>query len=216
MSRPSPREIFRRTTARIYCFADSTAMCRRLLEAGARIIQLRHKSASDAEFAEIARGMQALVRTREDALLIVNDRVEIALTIGADGIHVGQQDRDAREVVRRAPPGMVIGVSARTVEEALRAEAAGASYLGVGSIFPTATKTDAQVIGLEGLRRVVAAVRLPVVAIGGITPETVPAVLAAGARFCAVISAVNQAPDPAEALRRLLAACEKTPQEQGE
>lgn len=216
MNRPSPREIFRRTASRIYCFADSPDLCRRLLAAGGRIIQLRHKSASDAEFRDLALRMQALVRAREDALLIVNDRVDIALAIGADGVHVGQQDLDAREVVRHAPPGMVVGVSARTPEEARRAEAAGATYVGTGSIFPTATKDDAPVIGLEGLRRVVAAVRIPVVAIGGITQATAREVLAAGARFCAVISAVNRAPDPAEALRRLLAACEEPPGDQGD
>ena len=216
MNRPPPREIFRRATARIYCFADSPELCRRLLAAGAQVIQLRHKTASDAEFRDLALRMQELVRAREDALLIVNDRVDIALAIGADGVHVGQRDLDASEVVRRAPPGMVIGVSARTPEEARRAEAAGATYVGAGSVFPTATKADARVIGLEGLRRVVAAVRLPVVAIGGITQATVGEVLAAGARLCAVISAVNQAPDPAEALRRLLAACAELPGDQGD
>lgn len=211
MKRPAPREIFRRTRARVYCFADTPALCRLLLDAGARIIQLRHKTASDDEFREIAREMLVRVRDFEDALLIVNDRVEIALEIGADGVHVGQKDLDAREVVRRAPPGMIVGVSARTPDEARRAEAAGAAYLGVGSVFPTGTKSDARVIGLEGLRRVVAAVSLPVVAIGGITEASLREVLATGARFCAVISAVNQAPDPAAALQRMLAACEDLP-----
>ncbi|MEJ5357179.1 MAG: thiamine phosphate synthase [Desulfobacterales bacterium] len=211
MNRPTPREIFRRTRARIYCFADTPALCRLLLDAGARVIQLRHKTAPDDEFRDLAREMLKQVRACEGALLIVNDRVEIALSIGADGVHVGQEDLDAREVVRRAPPGMLVGVSARTPEEARRAEAAGAAYIGAGSVFPTGTKRDAKVIGLEGLRRVVEAVSLPVVAIGGITEASVREVFAAGARFCAVISAVNQAPDPAAALRRLLAACEKFP-----
>jgi len=114
-----------RHPGRIYCFADTPEMCRVLLEAGARVIQLRHKTAGDDEFRRLARAMLAEVRRFDDALLIVNDRVDIAIEVGADGIHVGQEDLDAREVLRRAPQAMILGVSARTPAEARAAAAAG-------------------------------------------------------------------------------------------
>jgi thiamine-phosphate diphosphorylase len=210
----SPKDIFRRSPQRIYCFADTPELCRRLLGAGARVIQLRHKTADDAAFRRLAAAMLACVRTVEDALLIVNDRVEIAREVGADGIHVGQEDLDCREVVRRVPPAMIVGVSARTPDLARRAAAAGATYVGAGAVFATATKPEAEVIGLKGLSAVAASVEIPVVAIGGITLEAVRPVLAAGARYCAVISGINDAPDPALALARFLAAAAALPPDQ--
>ena len=167
-------DIFLRTPARIYCFADTVELCRTLLDAGARVIQLRHKTADDAAFGRAVE-MLDCVRSYEDAVLIVNDRVDIALDIGADGIHVGQEDRDCREVVRRAPASMIVGVSARYPDVARSAAAAGATYVGAGAVFATPTKPEAVVIGLKGLQAVVAAVDIPVVAIGGITRASPPA-----------------------------------------
>lgn len=198
------RDIFLRSPGRIYCFADSVALARTLLEAGARVIQLRHKTADDAAFLRIAAAMLACVRSFEDAVLIVNDRVDIALEVGADGIHVGQEDRDFREVIRRAPAETIVGVSARYPTEARAAAAAGATYVGAGAVFATPTKPEAVVIGLQGLQAVTAAVDIPVVAIGGITHANLRPVLAAGVRYAAVISDINDAPDPAAALSRLL------------
>lgn len=197
------KHIFLRHPGRIYCFADSPALCRVLLNAGARVIQLRHKTADDPEFRRIAKAVLAEVRRFPDAVLIVNDRVEIAVEVGADGVHVGQEDPDAHEVLRRVPPGMIVGVSARTPALAAAAAAAGVDYLGTGSVFPTPTKADAVVIGLEGLRRVIAAVGLPVVAIGGVTRANLRPVLQAGARYAAILSDINSAPDPAAAYRDL-------------
>jgi thiamine-phosphate pyrophosphorylase len=190
---------------RIYCFADTPGICHVLLGAGARVIQLRHKTAGDAEFRRLAHAMLAEVRRFTDALLIVNDRVDIAIEVGADGIHVGQEDLDAREVLRRAPQAMLLGVSARTPAEARAAAAAGADYIGAGSVFATPTKADAVVIGLSGLREVAAAVELPMVAIGGITRANLRSVLRTGVRYAAIISDINAAPDPAAAYRELAA-----------
>jgi thiamine-phosphate pyrophosphorylase len=198
-------DIFLRTPARIYCFADTVVLCRTLLDAGARVIQFRHKTADDAAFASAAREMLDCVRSYDDAVLIVNDRVDIALNIGADGIHVGQEDRDCREVVRRAPASMIVGVSARYPDLARSAAAAGATYVGSGAVFATPTKPEAAVIGLKGLQAVVKAVDIPVVAIGGITRASLRPVLETGVRYCAVLSGINDAPDPAAALLRFLA-----------
>ena len=202
---PEAKSIFMRHPGRIYCFADTPDLCRALLKAGARVIQLRHKTAGEAEFRRLALAMLAEVRRYEDALLIVNDRVDIAIEVGVDGIHVGQEDLDAREVLRRAPQAMLLGVSARTPAEARAAAAAGAGYIGAGSVFATPTKADAVVIGLQGLREVAAAVDLPVVAIGGITRANARSVFQAGVRYAAIISDINAAPDPAAAYRELAA-----------
>ena len=199
------KDIFLRSPSRIYCFADTVELCRLLLDAGARVIQLRHKTADDVAFRRLAAEMLACVRSCEDAVLIVNDRVDIALEIGADGIHVGQEDLDFREVVRRAHPSMIVGVSGRYPGEARAAAAAGATYVGAGAVFATPTKPEAVVIGLQGLQAVVAAVDISVVAIGGITLANVRPVLKTDVRYCAVISAINDAPDPVAALRRFLA-----------
>ncbi|MCU0562849.1 MAG: thiamine phosphate synthase [Desulfobacterales bacterium] len=170
---PEAKSIFICHPGRIYCFADTPEMCRVLLGAGARVIQLRHKTAGDEEFRRLARAMLA--------------------------------EMDAREVLRRAPLAMLLGVSARTPEEARAAAAAGADYIGAGSVFATPTKADAVVIGLPGLQEVAAAVGLPVVAIGGITRTNLRAVLQTGARYAAIISDINAAPDPAAAFRELAA-----------
>ena len=209
------KDVFLQGPGRIYCFADSVALGRRLLEAGARVIQLRHKTADDAAFRELAAEMLACVRSFGDAVLIVNDRVDIAIEVEADGIHVGQEDLDFREVIRRVPGEMIVGVSARYPDPAQSAAAAGATYVGAGAVFATPTKPEAVVIGLKGLRAVVAAVAIPVVAIGGITHGGIRPVLAAGARYCAVISGINDAPDPAAALRRLMAESASFPTDQG-
>ena len=193
---------WRRNSRHIYCFADSLPLCRKLLDGGARIIQLRAKNLEDGAFRQIAREMQALLRSHpEPTMFIVNDRVEIAFEIGADGLHVGQDDSDYRTVIAEAPPGMSIGVSVGSASEAKDAQRAGADYVGAGAVFPTATKEDAEYIGLDGLREVVASVSIPVVAIGGITLENVALVTAAGADYIAVISAVNQAADIGERLK---------------
>lgn len=202
-----PKERFYRSPTRIYCFADTVALCEQLLNAGARIIQLRNKSADDKTFRNIAAQMLARVRCFDDAVLIINDRVDIAVEINADGIHVGQKDEDLREVMRRVPDRMIVGVSARYPDLAEAAARIGATYVGTGAVFVTPTKPDATVIGLQGLRAVVERVAIPVVAIGGISEQNIRQVVAAGVRYCAVISEINHASNVAAAYCRLAAAC---------
>ncbi|MCJ7829866.1 MAG: thiamine phosphate synthase [Desulfobacterales bacterium] len=199
----SPFSTFRRD---LYCFADSPDLCRRLLEGGARIIQLREKHLDDPGFHRLGAEMQALVREYPEAVLIVNDRVEIALELGADGIHIGQEDENYREVIRRVPPEMIVGVSVDTAAEAIVAQEAGATYVGAGSVFPTPTKPDAQIIGIEALHRIVQSVHIPVVAIGGIALENAREVVAAGAHYLAVISQINDAADIPARIREFRAA----------
>ena len=184
---------------------------REALAAGAPTIQLRLKGAAARELLEAAHTLIPIVRSA-GALLIVNDRLDVALAAGADGVHLGPDDppvMDARAVaadtLSAVADPFIVGYSADTTDGAARAEAEGADYLGVGAVYATANKSDAgEVIGLEGLRRVVKAVSIPVVAIGGITPERARAVAETGACGSAIIGAVMGSPEPAEAVRALL------------
>jgi thiamine-phosphate diphosphorylase len=181
------------------------AVVEEALEAGATSIQLRDKEAPTEELLPLARRLQACCH-RHGALFVVNDRVELALAVGADGVHVGQDDLPVREVRRMAPEGFVVGVSAETPELAREAEAGGADYVGCGAVWPTDSKLDApEAVGPEGVRRVVEAVRIPVVAIGGITPERARELVPTGVAGVAVIRAVLAARDPGAAVREFLA-----------
>ena len=184
---------------------------RAVLAAGAPTIQLRLKGATARELLHAAHTLIPIVRSA-GGLFIVNDRVDVALAAGADGVHLGPDDppvMDARTVAAETFGALandfIIGCSVDTPEEAARAEAEGADYLGVGAVYATANKADAgEVIGLEGLRRAVEAVSIPVVGIGGITPERADAVAETGACGCAVIGAVMGSLEPAKAVRALL------------
>jgi thiamine-phosphate pyrophosphorylase len=173
------------------------------LEGGADMIQLREKGISDRDLTEVARRMKSVCELG-GAQLIINDRLEVARDSGAHGIHLGRGD--ASLAAARAALGTrgVIGATAHTLEEALAAEAAGADYLGFGHIFPTASKhKTTPPVGLEALARVCAAVRIPVLAIGGITADNARACIDAGAHGVAVIAAVCTAPDPRAATARI-------------
>jgi thiamine-phosphate pyrophosphorylase len=177
---------------------------RAALRGGAPAIQLRMKDASAREMADVARAMLAETRAA-GALLFINDRVDVALAVGADGAHVGQDDLPVDQARVLGPPGFLLGVSAETVELARQAQADGADYVGVGPVYATGSKADAgDAIGPERIAEVAAAVRIPVVGIGGITVGNAPAVLRAGAAGVAVISAVMRADDPAAAVHALL------------
>ena len=174
-----------------------------ILSGGCRLVQLREKSMPLAELLPLARRLARQCR-EAGALFIVNDRADLALASGADGLHVGQDDlpaRDARAILR---PGMILGVSTHDPEQARRAVVDGADYVAVGSIFPTTTKAGFQLVGTELIRRVRPEVPVPLVGIGGITPDNAPAVLGAGADAVAVISALGAAPDPETMTRRFL------------
>lgn len=171
---------------------------------GATIIQLREKTLSTREFVEAAGRVLAIARTA-GIPLIINDRVDVALAVDADGVHVGPDDLPVAAVRRLLGAGKIVGASAGTVEEAVAAERDGADYLGAGSVFATASKSNAgPPIGPGGLREIVRAVRIPVVGIGGIGPENATAVIASGAAGVAVISSAVGADDIAVATRALV------------
>lgn len=184
---------------------DPLAVARAALDGGASVLQLRAKGWSARRQLELALALLPLARARGVPLLI-NDQLDIALAAGADGVHLGVDDLPV-EHARALMPAGLLGYSPEGLDDAWRAQAAGASYLGVGPFAGTSTKPDAGApIGPEGLRRIAAAVGIPVVAVGGITPANAGAALAAGAAGVAVASAVVAAPDPALAARALRAA----------
>ncbi len=182
---------------------DPVELARILLEAGARILQLRLKDASSRELLAAARTIVPLCKAH-GALLIVDDRADVAILAAADGVHLGQDDLPL-EAACRLMGGRVIGISTHTVEQAIAAERGGADYIGFGPVYPGGLRNNASGKGLEGLRAVRAAVRIPIVAIGGITEETVAATLGAGADACAIITDIVRAADIAAKVRAILA-----------
>ena len=172
------------------------------LDGGATFLQLREKSLDDAAFLAEAKELQALCRSYR-VPFIVNDNVDIALAVDADGVHVGQHDMAAGDVRARLGRDKILGVSAQTVEQAKRAEAQGADYLGVGAVFPTGTKDDASPLSHDTLRAICEAVSIPVVAIGGITQENLPQLAGSGISGIAVVSAIYAAADIPAATRSL-------------
>ena len=164
------------------------------LDGGVTMIQLREKSLDEGKFLEEAKELQALCRERH-VPFIVNDNVDIAKAMDADGVHVGQDDMEAMDVRAKLGPDKIIGVSAHTVEEALLAEKHGADYLGVGAVFPTSSKSDVGEMSYETLKAICKAVSIPVVAIGGISSENVGKLAGSGICGVAVISAIYAAKD---------------------
>lgn len=179
------------------------------LAAGATAIQLRDKHLAGRELCRLGDALVALCQ-RHGALCLINDRLDVALACAADGVHLGQEDLPADRARAIAGPGFVVGVSAGIPAEARAAAAAGADYIGTGSVFATGSKPDAGApIGPKGLAEVARASALPVVAIGGIDARNASQAIAAGASGVAVISAVMRAPDPGAATRGILAALER-------
>lgn len=169
---------------------------------GCSIIQLREKETGSREFYEMAKCVKE-VTDRHGVPLIINDRVDIALAVGAAGVHVGQSDLPAREVRRLLGKDRLVGVSAATVDEAVRAEADGADYLGVGAMFMTATKTNTRAVSMDTLCAIRQAVHLPIVVIGGIGDANAHLFKPLGIDGIAVVSAVAAQPDETAAARRL-------------
>ena len=168
------------------------------LAAGVRVVQHRDKEASAAAMIAEARLLRRLCR---EALFLINDRVDVALAVDADGVHLGQEDLHYREARRLLGEKKIIGITVNTVDQAVEAASLGADYLGVSPIFATQTKPDAgEPAGLDLLREIRALVSLPLVAIGGITLDNAPDVIAAGADGVCAISAVVTKPDVREAI----------------
>ena len=180
----------------------------RALGAGAPAVQLREKEMGAGAALELGRRLRTLTR-EHGALFLVNDRLDLALATEADGVHLGPADLPVAEVRRHAPPDFLIGYSTDDPETAGQAQADGADYLGCGTVWPTSSKEDpGAVIGPEGLAQVAAAVSIPVVAIGGITPARARELAGCGAVGIAVIGAIMAAPQPAGTVRDLLAAAQ--------
>jgi thiamine-phosphate pyrophosphorylase len=171
---------------RLHALVEDLETARAAVEGGATVVQLRLKDVSTDEVVERGRGLRELPAT-----FVVNDDVDAALRLGADGVHLGRSDRGAERALER---GLMLGLSAATVQEATAAEARGAAYIGAGPVWETPSKADADPpIGLEGLRRICAAVSIPVVAIGGIDASNARACIEAGAAGVAVIRAARDA-----------------------
>ena len=181
------------------------------LQGGATMVQFREKHLQGAEKEALARELLALCRSY-GVPLIINDDAELAKKVGADGVHVGQSDLAAQEARRMLGPQAIIGVTARTVEQARAAQAAGADYLGSGAVFGTSSKSDARPLSREELRAICAAVTIPVVAIGGIHAGNVLALCGCGQAGVAVIGGIFGQPDIRQAARELLALSEQASQ----
>ncbi|MBP3851091.1 MAG: thiamine phosphate synthase [Erysipelotrichaceae bacterium] len=162
---------------------------RQSLEGGVTFLQLREKELDEARFYEEAVQLQKLARAY-GVPFVINDNVEIALRMDADGVHVGQNDMEAGNVRALIGPDKILGVSAETVEQAIQAEQKGADYLGVGAVFPTGSKEDAATVSIDTLKAICQAVSIPVVAIGGITKENTPSLAGSGICGIAIISAI--------------------------
>ena len=196
---------------RLHLVTDSTLCGARGIEAvveaavrgGATCVQLREKALDTRPFVERARALKALLAPLGVPLLI-NDRVDVALACGADGVHVGQRDMAPEDARRLMPPGSIVGLSIESAAQVIAAERAPVDYYGLSPVFDTPTKTDAAPpLGLAGVRRIRAMTMRPLVAIGGIGFENAASVMAAGADGLAVVSLLCQAADPAAAAHRL-------------
>lgn len=172
------------------------------LKGGVTFLQLREKNLDEEDFMKEARKIKALCK-KYKVPLIINDNVEIAREIDADGVHVGQSDMEAGDVRDRLGPDKIIGVSCKNVEQALLAKKHGADYLGVGAMYPTGTKKDATAVTPEALSAICQAVDIPVVAIGGINKDRIEPLKGTGVDGVAVVSAIFAAEDIEKATREL-------------
>lgn len=178
------------------------------LKGGITCLQLREKKLGEEEFLEEALKIKSLCNSY-NVPFIINDNVDIALKCGADGVHVGQDDMQAENVRKLVGEDMIIGVSARTVEQAVLAEKNGADYLGVGAVFNTSTKTDANSVSFQTFSEICKAVSIPVVAIGGISSENILQLSGLGADGVALVSAIFSAENIEQECRKLHSLSEK-------
>ena len=172
------------------------------IKGGTTVVQLREKTASTKEFYELALRVKEIT-SRYGVPLLINDRIDIALAVDSEGVHIGQDDMPAdiaREIIG---DDKILGVSASTVEEAKKAEIDSADYIGSGAVFPTATKDDADSVSKDELKEIVDSIDIPVVAIGGITVENASTLKDSGIDGFSVVSAIMSADDPREASRKL-------------
>ena len=198
---------------RLYLVLDRTATGGRALDdillaalqGGAEMVQLREKTWPSGTVLPVAQRLLSLCRAA-GVPFIINDRVDLAVAVDADGVHLGQDDLPPAAARAMLRPGKILGVSTHSEAQATAAQAAGADYVAVGSMFPTVSKPEFQLVGPALARKVRPLVRVPLIGIGGITPDNVGEVIAAGCDGVAVISAVCAAPDPAAAAARFVSA----------
>lgn len=174
-----------------------------VIAGGARMVQLREKTWPSGQLLPLAERLRARCR-KAGVTFVMNDRVDLAVAVEADGVHLGQDDLPPRHARALLRPGMILGVSTHSVEQARRAQTDGADYVAVGAMFPTGTKPDFELVGPALVRAVRPEIRVPLVGIGGITPDNVGQVITAGADGVAVISAVCAAADPRAASAHFL------------
>lgn len=194
----------------LYLVTDSKIRSRSQMEewvqqailGGVTLVQLREKDLSTREFFQAAVGMKTVTQ-RYNIPLLINDRLDIALAAEADGLHIGQSDLPADIAKRLLGEGKILGLSAENLEEAKQAEAEGADYVGVGAVFPTATKTDASFVTKETLNTIKSALSIPVVAIGGINKQNIGQLCDSGIDGVAVVSAIMGSENPKEAAQIL-------------
>lgn len=192
---PGQTDIYALTDARLSLGRPLADVAQALLDAGVRILQYREKKLKAGQMLEECRMLRRLTSEAE-ACFIVNDHIDIAMLVEADGVHIGQEDLPVPEVRRLVGPDMIIGLSTHTPEQARAAAAAGADYIGVGPVFATRTKEDVVApVGFAYLDWVAANIKLPFVAIGGIKAHNIGEVARHGARCCALVSELVGAPD---------------------
>jgi len=186
---------------------DELAIAEQVIQGGAKVIQLRDKHTSKAELLPIAQKLKDLC-SKSNILFIINDYLDLALAVDADGLHMGQKDLPLPVIRRTLPIDMIVGCSVTTVSQATRAQSEGADYIAAGSIFPTRNKEGATVIGLEKLKQIRQAISATLVAIGGINKDNISQVMNAGADSAAVIGAALCQEDIKKAVQQLVAEIE--------
>lgn len=173
------------------------------IKGGVSVVQIREKTADTLDFYNLALKVKEIT-TKYDVPLIINDRVDVALAIDAEGVHVGQSDMPCDVTRRLVGPNKIVGVSAATIDEAKKAEKDGADYIGSGAVFPTATKDDAPKITKKDLKEIVNSINIPVVAIGGITLENAHELSDTGIAGLSVVSAIMSSDNPKKSSEELL------------
>ena len=173
------------------------------IKGGVTVVQIREKTADTLDFYNLALKVKEIT-TRYDVPLIINDRVDVALAIDADGVHVGQSDMPCDVTRRLIGPDKILGISAATIEEAKKAESDGADYIGTGAVFPTATKDDAPSVTKEELTEIVKSINIPVVAIGGINLDNASQLTDTGIAGLSVVSTIMSSDNPKKSSEELL------------
>jgi thiamine-phosphate pyrophosphorylase len=197
-----PEGIYPVITEKFCSNGSSLLTLKQVLQGGARIVQLREKELSKKELLVLARKYRVLTK-KAGALLIINDHLDLALAVDADGVHLGQDDLPCQEAKRLAP-GLIIGVSTHNMQEALKAVQDGADYINLGPVFATKTREHCcKPLGVEVIRKIAARLDIPFTVMGGIKPANLSQLLAAGCRRIAVVTAITGSAEPAHVTREL-------------